>query len=345
MKKTVSNLFNISALLLIILSLTACKGKLPDNYFKVDGEAYEINSGYIINNGQVNGGFNVDLKLSSSDGKNYIIFSIISEQAESIGSKTYALRDGKWVAGSDMAGFASGSVVVDRKSGGYTIDFKCKDKYSNNVEGHFKGTLSSKDNNNTVNTIPNYVIPKEIYSDVEEYFPIHTGNNIPNIDGEYLSSPHILVYQSDSEKTDSVIYFSDCYVGFMNRNNQMTFYKKQYDPTIDKDIEEIYYNVKISGDNNYFTCYYVLDGYPEGYYAQQSFLFSGRKTEQGIEDFHTAVILLETSGHPNLPAKNTFRVLKDQDGMAYANDWLSKSPAPKRGNSNNNADSFKIWMK
>ena len=89
MKKTVSNLFNISALLLIILSLNACKGKLPDNYFKVDGEAYEINSGYIINNGQVNGGFNVDLKLSSSDGKNYIIFSIISEQAESISHKYY----------------------------------------------------------------------------------------------------------------------------------------------------------------------------------------------------------------------------------------------------------------
>lgn len=344
MKKTVSNLFSISLLLLIFSSLTACKGKLPDNYFKVDGEAYEINSGYIINNGQVSGGFDIDLKLSSGDGKNYIVFGIVSEQAESLDSKTYTNFDGKWVAGSDMAGLGNGSIVVDRKSGGYTIDFKCKDKYSNDIEGHFKGYLSNKDNDNTVDIIPNYVIPEEIYNDVEEYFDIYFGNNVPDIDGQYISSPHALVYQSDSGNPDSVIFYSDRYVGFMRSGSQMNFYAKQYDPEQGKDIEEIYYNVKISGDNDCFTCYYVVDGYPNGYYAQQSFLFSGKKTELGIEDFRTAVILLETSGHPYLPPKNTFRVLKDNDGIAYSENWLSKSPAPKR-NQNNDVDLFKMWMK
>lgn len=344
MKKTVSNQFSVSLLLITFLSLTACKGKLPDNYFKVDGEAYEINFGYIINNGQVNGGFDVDLKLSSSDGKNYIIFGIVSEQAEALNSKTHTKFDGKWVAGSDMGELSSGSIVIDRKSGGYTIDFKGKDKYSNDIEGHFKGYLTNKDNNNTVNTIPSYVIPDEIYSDVEEYFDIYFGNNIPNIDGQYVSSPHVLVYQSDSNTPDSLIFYSDRYVGFMRSGSQMNFYAKQYDPEQGKDIEEIYYNVKISGDNDCFTCYYVVDGYPNGYYAQQSFLFSGKKTEQGIEDFRTAVILLETSGHPNLPPKNTFRVLKDNDGIAYADNWLSKSPAPKRSRTND-VDLFKMWMK
>lgn len=345
MKKAPSNLFNISMLLLITLCLTACKGKLPDNYFKVDGEAYEINVGSIINNGQVNGGFDVDLKLVSSDGSDYIVFGIVSQQAEALASKTYTKFDGKWVAGSDMAGINSGSIVIDRKADGYTIDFKCKDQYSNDIEGHFKGTLFTKDNDNTVNNIPDYVLPEEIYDDVEEYFPIYYGANIPDINGQYVSSPHVLVHQSDSDNPDSLIFYSDRYVGFMYSNKQMNFYGKQYDPEQDKDIEEIYYNVKVSGDNDCFTCYYVVDGYPNGYYAQQSFLFSGKKTDEGLQDFHAAVILLETSGHPNLPPKNTFRVLKDNDGLASSINWLSKNPAPKRNRTNNNDDLFDIWMK
>lgn len=344
MKKTASNLFNISTLLLIILSLTSCKGKLPNNYFMVDGEAYEVNSGAIINNGQINGGFDIDLQLVSSDGSNHITFGIVSQQAEALTSKTYTKFDGTWVAGSDKANINNGSIVIDRKSDGYIIDFKCTDQYSHDIEGHFKGALIIKDNDNTVNTIPDYVIPAEIYSDVEEYFPIYYGSNIPDIDGQYVSSPHVLVYQSDSGNPDSIIFYSDRYVGFMYSNQQMNFYGKQFDPAEGKDIEEIYYNVKVSGDNDCFTCYYVVDGYPNGYYAQQSFLFSGKKTDQGLEDFHSAVILLETSGHPNLPPKNTFRVLKDYDGIAYTNEWLRGNRTLHR-NSSNDADLFKMWMK
>lgn len=330
-------------LLLIIISVTSCKGKLPDNYFIVDGEAYEINSGAIINNGQINGGFDIDLRLVSSDGSDHITFGIVSQQAEALTSKTYSKFEGKWVSGSDMANFNKGSIIIDRKANGYIIDFKGTDQYSNDIECHFKGALTVKDNDNTVNTIPDYVIPEEIYSDVEKYFPIYYGANIPDIDGQYVSSPHVLVYQSDSDTPDSLIFYSDRYVGFMYSNQQMNFYGKQYDPAEGKDIEEIHYNVKVSGDNDCFTCYYVVDGYPNGYYAQQSFLFSGKKTDEGLMDFHTAVILLETSGHPNLPPKNTFRVLKDYDGMAYKNEWLRGSHAPKR--KSDNTDLFKMWMK
>ena len=352
MKKIVSNLLYISILLLIIATATSCRRDLPNNYFIVDGEVYEVNAGFLVNNGETQGGFDLDLQLISGDGSNYINFSIVSPQAEKLINKTYNNPSGFWVVGyqsngkyKSMAQINKGYIVVDRKSDGYVININCTDQYGNEIEGYYKGRLSNTDKNNIVHAIPDYVIPEEIYSDVEEYFPIYFGTDIPDIDGEYLSSPHVLVYQSDSETPDSIVYFSDCYVGFMYRNNQMSFFKKQFDTEQGKDIEEIYYNVKISGDDNYFTCYYVIDGYPDGYYAQQSFLFSGRKTDQGIEDFHTAVILLETSGHPYLPAKNTFRVLKDQDGMAYMNNWMTKSPAPKRGSTNNDADSFRMWMK
>lgn len=352
MRKSTFNLFNISTLLLFIVLLSSCRGDLPKYYFIVDGEDYELNKGYIINNGEVDGGFDIDLQLTSSDGTNFVSFGIVSKQAESVTSKTYSKYDGMWVTGykssgnyGNMAKISSGSLVIDRKSDGYTIELEGKDQYGNEVEIYFKGNLSITDKNNVVHIIPDYVIPEEIYDDVEKYFPIHSGINIPNIGGQYVSSPHILVYQSDSNNPDSVIFYSDRYVGFNGSNGQMNFYGKQYDPEQDKDIEEIFYNVKITGDNGLFTCYYVVDGYPNGYYAQQSFLYSGRKTDEGLEDFHTAVILLETSGHPNLPPKNTFRVLKDQDGIAYSNNWLSKSPSQKRGSSCSDEDLFKMWMK
>ena len=122
----------------------------------------------------------------------------------------------------------------------------------------------------------------------------------------------------------------------------MTFYGKQFDSLTNKYVEEIQYGVKITGDNDYFTCYYVVDGYVQGYYAQQSFIFSGKKTDSGLEDFHTAVVLLETSGNPNMFAKHSFRVLKDYDGLAEKNNWLSgrsEAPTAKGGNP------FDIWMK
>lgn len=349
MKKITSNLFNISMLLLIAVMVTSCGKKLPKNYFMIDGDAYEVNAGYIINNGETNGGFDIDLQLTSSDGCNYISFGITSKQAEALASTTHTKFDGIWVLGyksssnySDMAMInGGGSIVIDRKSDGYTIDFKCSDQYGNDIEGYYKGALSNKDKNNIVHIIPDYVIPEEIYEEVEKYFPIYSGTDIPNINGQYVSSPHVLVYQSDSNYPDSLIFYSDRYVGFMNTNNQMNFYGKQYDPTQGKDMEEIYYNVKISGSDDCFTCYYVVDGYPNGYYAQQSFLFSGKKTPAGLENFHAAVILLETSGHPNLPPKNTFRVLKDHDGMAYSENWFAKSPAPKRSS---DTDLFNMWM-
>jgi hypothetical protein len=124
----------------------------------------------------------------------------------------------------------------------------------------------------------------------------------------------------------------------------MNFYGKQYDSLENRYIEEIQYGLKITGSEDNFTCYYVVDGYVEGFYAQQSFIFSGKKTNAGLDDFHVAVILLETSGHPNMFPVNSYRVLKDYDGLAENNYWLSgKSGNNIAASKKNNA--FDIWMK
>lgn len=352
MKSKVSNLLKISALIMIVIMSAACgrKNKLPKNYYKVDDQVYEIKYGQIINHGEEEGVFDLELRLCCENGNDFINFKILSSQAENLPYTTINNPNGSWIVGYNNGSYnsigtiKSGKVVIDRSKDGYIIEIECNDQYNNKVEGYFKGELDKSDENNLVHKIPNYVLPNEIYDEVTELLPLYEGLTPPNMTGEYVSSPHILFYESYAENPDSIQYYSDRYVGFIYDSKQMNFYAKQYDPEEDKYIEEIQYGVKITGENDNFTCYYVVDGYPGGYYAQQAFIFSGKKTNDGIEDFHTAVVLLETSGHPDMPAKNSYRILKDEDGLAENNNWMSKKNAYQTKRLQDE-DLFKMWMK
>lgn len=347
MKSNTLSLLKTSTLLIVVLCLFSCgrKNKTPNNYFMIGDDTYEITSGSIINHGEIDEGFNLELRLYDETGKNSINFSFISQQAEKIASSSYKAPKGSWVAGSSMASINSGVVVIDRSSEGYTVDIKCKDQYNTEIKGYFKGNLSKKDENNLVKKLPKYVMPDEIYNEVAKLFPIHSGVTPPDMTGEYISSPHILIYESYGKNPDSVQVYSDKYVGFMYSNKQMNFYGKQYDNETKKDIEEVQYGVKITGNNDKFTCYYIVEGYVQGYYAQQSFIFSGKKTDKGLEDFHVAVVLLENSGNPNMFAKNSYRVLKDKDGLAEENKWLSGKSRNNVTAGHSTKDLFDIWMK
>ena len=332
MKRFRFNLLGISALFMIIFAMTSCGERKPNNYFTIGEDVYELIYGCIINNGEEDGSFDLDLRLYCENEKDFINFGIKSVQAESIESATYTDFEGSWVLGytetgsyTNMGNITSGKVVIGRSSDGYSIEIECVDQYSNEVEGYFKGKLAKKDENNLVHVVPNYVIPEEIYDEVVSYFPVYSGITPPDMEGEYVSSPHCLLYQSDMPNNDSVQFFSDLYMGFIYNNKQMNYYSKQYNVETNDYEENVNYGMKITGENDNFTCYYVVEDYVNGYYAQQSFIFSGKKTDEGLENFHTAVVLLETSGHPNLPPKNTFRVLKDNDGLAEENDWLENS--------------------
>ena len=350
MKSFASNLIKISTLILIITFLASCRDRRkPKNYFTIEDTRYEIKSGEIINKGESDKGFSIDLRLYDESKENFLSFVIVSPQAEKIPSSTYTDFEGSWVLGykdghySSIGGINTGKVVINRSSDGYSIEIECIDQYSNEIEGRYKGELSTKDENNLVKKLPEYVLPNEIYDEVIKLIPVYSGTTPPDMKGEYVSAPHALIYESYGEKPDSLQFYSDRYMGFIYTNKQMNFYGKQYDSIERKYIEEIQYNVKITGSNDQFTCYYVVDGYVQGYYAQQAFIFSGKKTDAGLEDFHAAVILLETSGNPNMYEKHSYRVLKDYDGLAEKNNWLSGRGAATTSTRGNNA--FDIWMK
>lgn len=355
-----SNFFGICLVISVLVFLSSCgdKKKKVENYFKIGEQVHEIKSGCILNNGQLDSGsdfFKIDLRLYTENQNDFINFGIVSQYAEMLSDATYSLNssdvNASWVLGynqdgsySSMGTINTGTVVVGRTSEGYVIEINGVDQYNNAIEGKFKGQLNKTDVNNIVHQLPDYVCPDEIYNELTQYFPIFSGVNPPNMTGEYVSSPNVLIYESYAANPDTVLVFSDRYLGFIYDNKQLNFYGKQYDSSEGHDIEEIFYGAKITGDNDKFTCYFVVDGYVDGFYAQQSFIFSGKKTEEGLEDYHSAVVLLETSGHPNMPPKNSYRVLKDLDGLAEVDNWMSKSRAGSAVKIDND-ELFKMWMK
>lgn len=174
-------------------------------------------------------------------------------------------------------------------------------------------------------TIPSSVLPSELYDDVTSYFAVYSGENPPIIDGQFVSRPHVLIHTS--VESDTIPIYNDRYFAlFYSNSGKIEFYGKQWDDESNSYYEEAYHGVNIIGTGDSFTCYYLTEGYPNGMYAKQSTIFSGKWNASygGIRDFKVAVILLETSGNPNLSPANSFRILGDGDGLAQDTTWLGK---------------------
>ena len=143
MRRFKFNLLAISTLFMIMFAMTSCGERKPNNYFTIGEDVYELIYGCIINNGEEDGSFNLDLRLYCENEKDFINFGIKSVQAESIESATYTDFEGSWVLGytetgsyTNMGNITSGKVVIGRSSDGYSIEIECVDQYSNEVEGY-----------------------------------------------------------------------------------------------------------------------------------------------------------------------------------------------------------------
>lgn len=171
-------------------------------------------------------------------------------------------------------------------------------------------------------TLPTQVLPSRLYDAVTEYFTVNTGENPPEVYGEFVSSPHMLLYTT--VQNDTVSVYNDRYIAFFRNNEYVDFFGQQWDDDYNEYYEEAYRKLYVIGEGENFTCYYLTEGYPDGMYAKFSTIFSGNWNEElgGLGNFQVAVILLETSGNPNLAPVNSFRVLGDGDGLAQDTAWI-----------------------
>jgi len=202
--------------------------------------------------------------------------------------------------------------------------------------------------------IPSDVLPAHLYNEITSYMTLYEGTTPPKIDGQFVSRPHILFHASYDPTEDSTVYY-DRYIAFTySSTNGVDFYGKQWDDSLSDGhggyyagyYEEHKSKLSITGHDDCFSCYYVTEGYPNGMYAKQSTIFSGRYAKgEGIKDFKVAVILIETSGNPNLQPANSYRILGDADGMAAVENWMAKSSEPTSHDVSYNDNAFNIFRK
>ena len=175
------------------------------------------------------------------------------------------------------------------------------------------------------------IVPEEILNEIEKHMPIFDGSNPPNIEGEYLVSPVVLLYDASNNFQAGKV-FNDLYLKTYNQdmvNNTLDY--------LDSDgSSEAYGDGSfISGDGTHFTVYFNTEGI--AYYTDYSVTFkqatviSGTKIDSGIGNLFYGYVMTEKSDDPKNYLMNVgqCRVVKDKDGTTPYYNWYS-SNAPKR---------------
>ncbi len=195
----------------------------------------------------------------------------------------------------------------------------------------FSGCLKSHDDTIVLPTftgeISDAVIPTEIRDQFENYMNIYEGQNPPDISGEYLCKPLMIVYTSDGQ-FDYGDLFADMYFAFEKNNSSeiLQYRGKQGGSTT------IANNVMVVGEGNNFTAYFISDSenLEDGTTYRKATLISGTVTNSGITNFQYAFIMLDKyDPEHTLMDVNEYRIFKDQDGLATRYYWTSKQGTEK----------------
>ncbi len=148
----------------------------------------------------------------------------------------------------------------------------------------------------------------------ESGMEIHQGDTPPNIQGIYLSSPHILMLPHVGDSYEKGHRWPDYTLRFYDqKNGRMTL---DYKATNDQGIGQ---GVYVTGSGNKFSIYAQVVGVEKGVSKKVSAVYSGEISSEGIKNFKSAYILTwkdgDTSNNILMPV-GAFRISGDQDGMA-----------------------------
>lgn len=177
------------------------------------------------------------------------------------------------------------------------------------------------------------VVPPEIQVRLEQFMPIYTGVNPPNVEGCYFLDPEETVFCEDYIEGVST-YF---YPGYIVNSNYIRFSNQDMQNNT-LDYEEVGANGRsysigrgafISGSGNNFSAFFNTDG---EYYDDENsvtinyktaLLISGTMISEGIMDLYYAFVMVEKNNDVGgiLMDENVFRVFRDQDGISYYGNW------------------------
>lgn len=179
------------------------------------------------------------------------------------------------------------------------------------------------------------VVPPEIQTRLEQYMPIYTGVNPPNVEGCYFLDPEETVFCEDYDAST----WTKFYPGFIVVSNYILFHNQNMqNNTLDYaelgangNSSKVGEGAFISGSGNNFSAFFNTNG--EQYDSDHqntityrtALLISGTKTPEGIQDLYYSFVMVEKFNdiYDVLMDENVFRVFRDQDGLSVNATWPS----------------------
>lgn len=165
----------------------------------------------------------------------------------------------------------------------------------------------------------------------KEYIPVFVGDNPPNIEGTYLISPCILTYTTHGYKPGDK--FLDMYIDFYNQKRSKISFRnlQQGSDVISMGEGDGIIDVYVTGFREYFTVYLRTKGvssyWDSEVYSSMVEIYSGRKTERGIEDLSHCFLMVDKGLDPyeHLVPVGTYRKFYDGDGFSEYTTWPTYS--------------------
>lgn len=180
------------------------------------------------------------------------------------------------------------------------------------------GDVGSDGFDGSIESVEEFYTP-ELVSSLEDLgFNINEGGSPPNIEGTYLSSPLVLeasTVPGDPEGST----FNDFTSTFSNLNVDELTVDFLGDQNSSSSVGD---GSLVSGSNGQFTVYLKTDTQNQGSVVVSSALvISGTLTNEGIENFQLAALMLDDKGDPDdvYIDNNTGRLFEDGDGLSPSN--------------------------
>ncbi|MCL2651492.1 MAG: hypothetical protein FWD60_10775 [Candidatus Azobacteroides sp.] len=184
-----------------------------------------------------------------------------------------------------------------------------------------ENTLSKPNDNPGV--VPDSIIPRDIRGKLDSLMPIYSGTTPPDISGEFLANDPVLIgsnLESDSSGIGQNGIWADLYFAFTKSNGKYVYQEKN--ATASGSGNDVTVTVTVVGTNKNFTAYFIDNTSDPNFTSKQSTVISGTMSSDGISDFYYAFIMLEKNDPNNVAVPvNTYRVFKEDDGLAENYNW------------------------
>lgn len=166
--------------------------------------------------------------------------------------------------------------------------------------------------------------------------PVNPGDNPPNVEEIYISSPSILAYSTDKGYNPGH-KFADLYFEFYDQNmktRRIKFrsYQKGSDSTADGKGDGLRFKAYVTGfKKEYFSVILITetksDYWDSSVWSKSIEIFSGRKTEKGIENLENCFLMVEKGPDPygHIVPVGTYRKFYDGDGFSELTNWPAYS--------------------